>query len=209
MHQFFLLLLVSLPLVCTEEGYQSTEETERSQEEFEAAQALAQIFNTSIEQIAQKNNIAPEKVVDAFLWVQEHPETPMPSTPLNYTAQDITHAAENYFKAKDKNLAALKALNKEQIMRDTGATLPDIKKAFAYYRAYPSGTLPVTLERIQELAKKQQDRLNRAKIKYDPEKARANYLKKKNKGMPQAQQAAKKQTPVKGKEKAVFKEEGN
>ena len=51
----------------------------------------------------------------------------------------------------------LDALNKNQIIQETGATQEDVDMAFDYYRRNPMGALPTTKERIEQLAKKYEE----------------------------------------------------
>ncbi|MBY0109727.1 MAG: hypothetical protein K2X90_01300 [Candidatus Babeliaceae bacterium] len=153
------------------QGSSSTVEPSSDQEELHdadteiigAANVLLGFKGTSVETIAQQRGLSDQTVAQAVLYISENPETPLPSTNVSYTAEQITQAARNWVERKAIRVQQLAQLDKNKILRDTGVSKKELDQAFAYYRHYSAGALPTTRKRIQELARMYQNKLQRHK----------------------------------------------
>lgn len=141
----------------TDEPQSESEEPDQDNADIEAAQVIAQQFHQPAPAvIAQQTHLPEAAVARAMLWLAGHAQTPMPTTPLNYTADQLRQFNRAYEKAYyQKQRQAFTLLNIEDIYKN----FPDLDEqtiddAFKYYRSHPVGLLPVTKDRIRQLAQK-------------------------------------------------------
>ncbi len=167
---FMMFTLLPFFTSCSETGSSEEElsepeflEHEEQQQARETAQNLLQPYNTTVDQVAQAKRLSEQTVINALMWISEHPATPMPSTPLDFTADDINQAAQQFISARTDRreyMAKYRAANKEkfeqlkkqEIMKKEGVSQEDIDDAFKYYSWSPYGQLPDNKKRIEELA---------------------------------------------------------